>query len=38
MEQEKNAQILYEKLGFFITEKCEMDSGYIKIYREKKLI
>lgn len=37
MDEEKNAQILYEKLGFFITAKEEMASGYIKIYREKLL-
>lgn len=35
IDEEKNAQILYEKFGFIIKEKCETDSGYTKIYREK---
>jgi ribosomal protein S18 acetylase RimI-like enzyme len=37
-DNEKNAQYLYEKFGFLIIEEVEIDSGYVKIYREKKLI
>ncbi|WP_422397995.1 GNAT family N-acetyltransferase [Spirobacillus cienkowskii] len=36
-DNEKNAQYLYEKFGFLVIEKKEFESGYVKIYREKKI-